>query len=68
MTTEFLDSLKGLPLAKAEQVVLNKGLKFYPVHEHSPVVAAAYHKTVLLVYNDNDVVTAALAGDPLEME
>jgi hypothetical protein len=47
-----------LPLAKAEHLVLTAGLKFQSIHEQEPLLTTGSSKSIILIYNDNNVVVA----------
>jgi hypothetical protein len=62
MSEDFLNSLKGMPLAKAEQELHLKGMKFYSVYENAPLVPSMYYKHTVLIYNINNVVIAVIGS------
>lgn len=67
LTQEFLTSLAGLPLPKAYQAVTKGGFNYLPVEVGTALAAVAIPNTVVVWYNENEVVVKATAGDPVEL-
>ena len=67
LTQEFLTSLAGLPLPKAYQAIVNSGFNYLPTGLGTVLPAIARPNTVVVWYNENEVVVKATAGDPLEL-
>lgn len=67
LTQKFLTSLAGLPLIKAYQEVVNGGFNYLPTGLGTALPGIARPNTVIVWYNENEVVVKATAGDPLEI-
>jgi hypothetical protein len=64
----FLNSLKGLELALAHELCHLKGHQTEEVFYRHAITLQARPNTVILFFNDKEIVTGTMAGDGLDLE
>lgn len=67
MKQSLLDSLKGKSLNEAKSLVAAAGHKTMTVEDSCAIALRVYENTVIVFYNDKDIVTGVMPGDPLKV-